>query len=289
VIPQIGTRWTLPEPQPHHSPRTNDATTPAAPQDGVCISASSKHTEQPAVAPDNSTSALHAAYAACPGPVPTGIRLLIGGPPGAGKSTHGIKLAQHFNVPHISMGSLLRDEVKRETSIGVDIAPLLKTGQLVKPEIAAHVLFQRLQQPDAQNGFVLDGFPRRMEDVTAMKIYEEKAQSGPIPMLHIHITEEEVLKRVEHRRICENGHPFDVSKTPDLKCCPEDHTPLKRREDDKPETVHERFEIYDDETLPVVNHYEARGLLQRVDGHGSVDTVFARVLAKAQVTVQASR
>lgn len=232
-------------------------------------------------------AAFGAAAAAVPGP--TAFRLIVSGPPGAGKSTHGIRLAQERGVPHVSMGNLLREEVKKGTDIGKQIAPSLSTGDLIDANLVAQVLEARLVQPDLARGFVIDGYPRRMVDVHNLDAFTARHGVGPIPMIEIEVEESEVVKRVENRRICDSGgHPVDVKATPPkvAETCDEHGTALKRRPDDTPETIHHRFEVYRAETRPVLDEYSRRGHLVTVAGTGTIDEVYARVRLAADLAAR---
>lgn len=224
-----------------------------------------------------------AAQAATPGFASHGLRVILAGPPGAGKTTHGERLAQLFGVPHISMGDLLRREVQRGTDLGRQIGGLLQQGDLVPAPVAEACMRQRLEEPDAQQGFVLDGFPRRTDDAATLQSFCAEKGLPPVPMVCIEVSEDEVLRRVENRRVCDQGHTVDIVQNPphvpgQCDCCGGE---LKRRNDDTPTTVHHRFDVYHAETQPVLDAYAQAGLLYHVDGNGSVEEVAARVDAAA--------
>jgi adenylate kinase len=224
------------------------------------------------------------AQAATPGLAPHGLRIILGGPPGAGKTTHGERLARVFGVPHISMGDLLRREVSQQTALGQQIDDLLQHGDLVPAPVAEACMRRRLEEPDAQRGFILDGFPRRTDDAQTLNDFCSEKGIPPVAMVLIEVSEDEVLKRVENRRVCPQGHTVDIEVTPPHEpgrcdCCGGE---LKRRNDDVPATVHHRFDVYHQETQPVLDAYQQRGLLSVVDGNGSIDEVAARVEAAAR-------
>lgn len=230
------------------------------------------------------TAALAVSAGAVPGPVGTCLRLIIAGPPGAGKTTHGTAIAKAFHVPEISTGNLLRAEMAAGTDIGRQIAPYMNRGDLVPIEFVEQVLEQRLRQTDAARGFVLDGLPRRLEDVALLDRLSEKLRIPDVPMLLLDVPDAEIVGRVANRRVCDNQHVVDVAAhpphTPDV--CDTDGLPLHRRPDDEPAVVAHRLEVYHVSTEPVIAQYAQRGLLQRVDGVGSLEAVGARALAVAQ-------
>ena len=211
--------------------------------------------------------------------VATGIRLALSGPPGAGKTTHGEALASKLGIPHISVGKLLREEMKQGTDLGKAAQPYMEKGDLVPEEIAAPVLEQRLLQPDAAGGFILDGFPRRIEDIAILERVRASQGLPPVPILLIDVPDNEIMERVESRRVCDNGHQYDLkSKPPQVEgVCDIDGKPLKRRPDDVPEVVRHRLEVYHGETEPVLQIFKDRGLLSTVNGTGPIDQVALRI------------
>jgi adenylate kinase len=183
--------------------------------------------------------------------------LTLSGPPGAGKTTHGVKLAAALGVPHISVGSLLRAE-KDAGRLDADTIATMDRGDLVPADIVARVLAKRLDQPDAQNGFVLDGFPRRVEDMKVLDILNETHPLPQIPMVFLNVPHKEIMKRIRQRR--KNG---------------------EKRDDDKPSVVKHRLHVYSKETRPVLKVYKERGMLYGVGGVGPIDVVTRRVFAAA--------
>jgi len=256
------------------APARRAAEAAGGPADAVELSAAPRE--------DGWKAATDATAAALPASASAGFRLIMGGPPGAGKSTIGRMLAERHHVPHISMGDLLRDEIDRGTEIGKTIEPILKRGDLVDHAVVAQVLGNRLDLPDAASGFVLDGFPRRMEDVSSLEEWRVPRGVAPVRMLELDVPVEEVLRRVENRRVCENHHTVDIKRDPPRVAdhCDQDGLPLERRPDDAPATVRHRFDVYYAQTQPVLKHYDGLGLLSHVQGVGTPDEVLRRAIEK---------
>lgn len=223
------------------------------------------------------------ASSATPGPIGVCLRLVLAGPPGAGKTTHGNRLAAAYCIPEISMGNLLRNEVQQGTDLGKQAKPYMDRGDLVPLDIVSQVLEKRLIQPDAAHGFILDGLPRRIDDAHLLDRMTQKMGIAPIPMLLLDVPDREIVARVENRRVCDNGHMWDLKTHPPRHdgVCDEDGLPLKRRKDDDPAVVQHRLEIFHQETEPVLQYYRERGLLHTVDGSGSIEEVGARVTRTA--------
>lgn len=210
--------------------------------------------------------------------------LILAGPPGAGKTTHGTALAQALTLPEISMGNLLRDEVRSGTALGVQIAAVLAHGDLVAIDVVEQVLEKRLRAPDAALGFVLDGVPRRLDDAHLLERLCDKMGLPPVPMLLLAVPDAEIVGRVANRRVCDNQHIVDLVAHPPAQAgrCDVDGLPLRRRADDEPSVVAHRLAVYHQETEPVIAWYASRGLLRRIDGVGAVDAVSRRVIEAAR-------
>lgn len=183
---------------------------------------------------------------------PATVRLLLLAPPGGGKGTQGQRLAADYRVPYIASGELLRDHVARATSIGRRVRPYLDEGTLVPDALVAALVHDRLTTPTPLEGFVLDGFPRNLEQARLADTWE----GGGIRLsrvVHLQVTDEEVIRRVTER-----------AKT-------------SGRSDDTPSTLRHRLEVYRTATEPLIGLYHDRGILVEVDGAGGIDEVGARV------------
>ena len=201
------------------------------------------------------------------------------GSPGAGKSTQGRLLSRRYGIPHISVGKLLRKEVAEGTTLGLLVAPYMKEGNLAPSNIVGAVVKNRLSQPDCKNGFILDGYPRRMEDT---KNFEEVTKDLGIKnfnMVGISTKPDVIVERLKYRRVCPDGHSYDLKNNPPKKpgICDIDGKKLKQREDDKPATIKHRFAVFHKETVPVMNYYKNQGLYKEVSGNGGIEDVNGRL------------
>ena len=203
-------------------------------------------------------------------------RFLIMGTIGSGKGTHGRYIANLFNIPFISTGDIFREEVKKGSELGQKVKGYLERGELVPDEIVINVVKQRLSQPDCEHGFVLDGFPRTMEQAKALDEITKIDLA-----IFLEVSEQTVMERLSLRRTCKNcGAVFNLKfappKTPG-KCdfCGGE---LYQREDDKPEIIKKRLQQFWERTMPIIKLYEARGLLRRVNGEGDVEEVDKRIM-----------
>ncbi len=209
-----------------------------------------------------------------------GIRLVMLGRQGAGKGTQAVRLAQHYVVPHISTGDMLRAAVAAGTEFGLRAKSVMDAGQLVSDEIMVGVVDERLNASDTtRRGYILDGFPRTEAQAVALE-----SITGERPLdrvVNLEVPEEVVLGRITKRRVCTTcGHIYSVDAPPTNGwLCDVDGGEVVQRADDTEEAVRQRLDLYKAETLPLVAFYEQRGLLAQVDGLGEPDEVFARLLA----------
>lgn len=180
-------------------------------------------------------------------------RMLIMGPPGVGKGTQAERLAKHFNVPTISTGNLFREQVRKETSLGLTIRDLLATGRYVSDEITNNLVADRLAQSDAEQGFILDGYPRTLAQVEALDLILGQLSSELDAVIVLEADHDQLIERILLRAV-EQG-----------------------RADDTPEVVAHRLEVYARETEQLISAYDARGLVVRVDGTGLPHVVAERI------------
>lgn len=202
---------------------------------------------------------------------------------GAGKGTQAVRLAQHHVVPHISTGDMLRAAVAAGTEFGLRAQAVMDAGQLVSDEIMVGVVDERLHQSDTtRRGYILDGFPRTEAQALAL---EEITVERPLDaVLNLEVPEHVVLERITKRRVCSTcGHIYSVDNPPKNGwICDVDGGEVVQRADDTVEAVRKRLDLYAAETLPLVDLYQARGLLVEVDGIGTPDEVFDRLLAAVE-------
>ncbi|UKL06313.1 adenylate kinase [Streptomyces sp. NBU3104] len=211
------------------------------------------------------------------------MRIVLVGPPGAGKGTQAAFLAKNLSIPHISTGDLFRANISQGTELGKQAKSYMDAGNLVPDEVTIGMAEDRMAQPDAENGFLLDGFPRNVSQAKALD-ESLKAQGVAIDaVLDLEVPEDEVVKRIAGRRICRNdsSHVFHVeySKPETEGVCDVCGGELYQRADDKEETVRKRLEVYHNETEPIIDHYKAQGLVVTISALGKVDEVTARAMA----------
>ncbi|MFF4322876.1 adenylate kinase [Streptomyces sp. NPDC001568] len=211
------------------------------------------------------------------------MRLLLIGPPGAGKGTQAVRLASHLSIRHISTGDLFREHIDQGTALGQQADRHMRAGLLVPDEVTIEVVKERLARPDVERGFLLDGFPRNA--VQAVELDGILADSGSRldAVLDLEIPDAEVVGRIAGRRVCreDRGHIFHVEHSPPevAGTCTLCGGELYQRDDDREATVRKRLEVHHSETAPVLDHYRAQGLVTTVSALGHVQEVFVRALA----------
>jgi adenylate kinase len=210
------------------------------------------------------------------------LNLILLGPPGAGKGTQAERLVEDFDLPYYATGDILRRAVKEGTELGREAKQFMDRGDLVPDELICAVIVERIDSAEALDGFLLDGFPRTLPQAEALEQALEPLGRRLTAVLDVDVDDAEVVRRLSGRRVCErNGHPyhvdFDPPKNPGF--CDQDGSPLIQRDDDREETIKHRLEVFHDQTEPLVEHYEAKGLLRRFDGSRSPDEVHAHIRA----------
>ncbi len=208
------------------------------------------------------------------------INVIFLGPPGGGKGTQAQLLVKEFGIPQISTGDILRDAVKRGTELGKLAKRYMDEGKLVPDEVVIGIIKERLSQDDTKNGFILDGFPRTVPQAEALdKLLEEMGRSLTAVVL-IDVPKEELLRRLTGRRTCSKcGRMYHIEFSPPRKegVCDQCGGELYQRDDDKEETILKRLEVYESQTLPLVDYYEKKGILKRVDGVGKIEEIYLKV------------
>ena len=214
------------------------------------------------------------------------MKLIFLGPPGAGKGTQATGVSSHLRVPHISTGDMFRAAIKNETPTGLEAKRYMGAGQLVPDSVVVDMVRERLAMPDCANGYLLDGFPRTVEQARAL---DEIAT--PDAVVDIDVPDERLLARLTGRRVCSkcNG-TFHVSKVADEKVCPVCGGELYQRDDDKPATISNRLGVYHEQTAPLIGYYAGLGKLKRIDvgalplydGDSRAEDVFQAILASLE-------
>lgn len=211
------------------------------------------------------------------------MRIILLGPPGSGKGTQAGLLSKKYGIPHIAMGDILREEVARGTSLGKKVNVYMSKGELVPDEIVIEVLKERIKKPDCKNGFILDGFPRTLNQAKALDAMLDELGFRIDAVVYIDVPDEEIVRRLSLRRTCRVcGRVYNLHYNPpkqDGKCdvCGGE---LFIRDDDKPDVIRNRLKVYNEQTRPLVSYYEESKLLVRVDGVNSIDNVFQQIVKK---------
>jgi adenylate kinase len=214
------------------------------------------------------------------------MRIVLVGPPGAGKGTQAAFLAENLSIPHISTGDIFRANISQGTKLGQQAQEYMRAGQLVPDEVTIGMAKDRMAEPDAQAGFLLDGFPRNTAQAEALdRILEENGQKLDA-VLDLEVPEEEVVKRIAGRRICrsDSSHVFHAEYSPAKKdgVCDVCGGELYQRDDDREETVRKRLAVYHSETEPIIDHYKRHGLVTTIPALGKVAEVTERAMDALQ-------
>jgi adenylate kinase len=210
------------------------------------------------------------------------LNLILFGPPGAGKGTQANRLRSDFRLPYIATGEMLRGNVKEGTELGVKAKQYMDAGDLVPDELILAMARERLQAADAQDGFILDGFPRTIEQGKALDEQLSELRRRVTAAILIDVSDEEVVRRISGRRVCvKAGHNYHIEFDPPKRegVCDQDGSRLIQRDDDKPEVVRNRLSVYHDQTEPLIDFYDDKGLMRRIDGSRSPTEVHDHIRA----------
>ncbi|MFW6721111.1 adenylate kinase [Streptomyces sp. MAR4 CNY-716] len=215
------------------------------------------------------------------------MRIVLVGPPGAGKGTQAALLAKNLSIPHISTGDLFRANISKGTDLGRQAKAYMEAGNLVPDEVTVGMAWDRMEQPDAEGGFLLDGFPRNVAQAVALDGLMKDAGLELDAVLDLEVPEDEVVKRIAGRRICRNdsSHVFHVTYSPPERegVCDICGGELYQRDDDDEDTVRRRLEVYHEETEPIIDYFKAQGLVTTISALGSVAEVTRRAMEVLQV------
>lgn len=210
--------------------------------------------------------------------------LIFLGPPACGKGTQTEKLAKYLNFPHVDTGSLLRAEIKKETPDGKIAKSFIDKGNLVPADLVAKIIKNRLSQDDCKNGFILDGYPRSVEQADKLEIINNEINGGEkvdFRAIYFEIDTDILVERIVNRRSCPVcGEIYNLEfKPPKVENhCDIDGAELTQRKDDTREVAQARFDTYFRETAPLIEYYEKKGVLRAIDANGTIDEVWERLL-----------
>ena len=203
------------------------------------------------------------------------MKLIFLGPPGAGKGTQAAGVSAHLGVQHMSTGDMFRSAIKNKTPTGLEAMRYLDAGELVPDTVTIAMVRERLSMDDCKPGYLLDGFPRTVEQAIALD-----SISAPDAVVDIDVPDERLLSRLTGRRICGKCQgTFHISKLTDDKACPVCGGELYQRNDDKPETISTRLKAYHEQTEPLIGYYKGLGKLRTVNGDSQLEEVFRAILA----------
>ena len=209
------------------------------------------------------------------------MKLVILGPPGAGKGTQAEYIVKRYNIPHISTGDIFRENIKYNTELGKKAKSYMDKGLLVPDELVIELVEDRLNKDDAKEGFLLDGFPRTVAQAVSLDSILDKNDDKLTKVINISVDPEILIERAVGRRVCKTcGMTYHVKFNPPKEegICDKDGTKLIQRDDDTEETVKTRISVYFDQTAPLIDYYRAQNLLVDIDGAKDIDKVFEDIV-----------
>lgn len=210
------------------------------------------------------------------------MRIVLLGAPGSGKGTQAKKLEEARGIPQISTGDMLRAAVSDGTALGLKAKAIMEAGQLVSDEIVLGIIRDRLEQPDAKNGFILDGFPRTAQQARDLRELLEEIDQPLDAAILLDVDTSVLMKRLTGRRTCsKTGQLLNIYFSPqeELDAVAERGGELIHREDDNEDVIGARLDVYREQTQPVIDYYAERGALKTIDAEGSMDEVYERLVA----------
>lgn len=208
------------------------------------------------------------------------MRLILFGPPGAGKGTQAKLLGQRYGIPQVSTGDILREAIKKGTSLGLEAKGYMDSGGLVPDRVVIGIIEERLQEEDCGKGFMLDGFPRTIAQAEALSLVLRGLKRDLGCVINIDIDHEELWKRLTGRRVCSKcGEEFNIfyKKPSQENICAKCGAILIQREDDKEATIEKRLKVYKEQTEPLIDYYRRENKLKTVAGQGDIATVFQKI------------
>lgn len=206
--------------------------------------------------------------------------IILLGPPGSGKGTQADKIRDMLEIPHISTGDMLREAIKNNSPIGKEVKQYLDSGKLVPDETIIKLIQQRISQTDCEKGFILDGFPRTINQAEGLGIILNKIQNKIDKVINLAVSEDILVERLSGRRTCSKcGTPYHIKYKPSEKegICNKCGGKLYQREDDKPETIKQRFQVYQQQTAPLLDYYKK--VVININGDEDIDKISTRIVS----------
>ena len=208
------------------------------------------------------------------------MKIIMLGAPGAGKGTQAKMIAEKYNIPHISTGDIFRANIKEGTPLGKEAKGYMDKGQLVPDELTVRILLDRVASDDCNNGYVLDGFPRTIPQAEVLDSELDKLGDKVDFAINVDVPDENIVRRMGGRRACVTcGATYHIEHVPPKKegICDKCGSELILRDDDKPETVQKRLSVYHEQTQPLIEYYDKKGILKTVDGTVDMMDVFGAI------------
>ncbi len=209
------------------------------------------------------------------------MNIILLGPPGAGKGTQAAKIIKDYQVPHISTGDIFRKNIKEGTDLGKRAKAYMDKGELVPDSLVIEIALDRLKEADCQSGFLLDGFPRTVEQAEALDVFLKDQGKALDAVLNIEVDKDLLIDRLTGRRVCkECGATYHIKNIPPKVegICDKCQIPLYQRDDDTVETVANRIEVYRKQTTPLIDYYRKKKTLFDLDGSANLDRLFEEIV-----------
>ncbi|MCR5232956.1 MAG: adenylate kinase [Lachnospiraceae bacterium] len=210
------------------------------------------------------------------------MKIIMLGAPGAGKGTQAKMIAEKYSIPHVSTGDIFRANIKEQTELGMEAKKYMDQGLLVPDELTVKILLDRVAKDDCKNGYVLDGFPRTIPQAEVLDKAVSELNESIDFAINVDVKDENIIKRMSGRRAClKCGATYHIEHIPPKKegICDKCGSELVLRDDDKPETVEKRLKVYHEQTQPLIDYYNKKGILREVDGSQDMKDVFNAIVS----------
>jgi adenylate kinase len=207
------------------------------------------------------------------------MNIILLGPPGAGKGTQAKKIQEYYSLPHISTGDILRENINNNTGLGIKAKCYMSRGELVPDELLITLIKDRLSKNDCSAGFMLDGYPRTIPQADALQMILTESGKKVDAVLNISVDDNELIKRLSGRRMCKCGSSFHImfNRPEKEDTCNACKGKLYQREDDKPEAISNRLNVYKKQTQPLIDYYKRKEILRTIDGSKEISQIFEEI------------